>query len=453
MFYELPLAVRWLLLLVVMLLTVRVAARGLQNGILLLLVTTLWPVENYTALFPSSLGLPNLTLDRIVWPLILLAFIRQWKHGHVYRYPLNSIEYSMLLLLLVVIGNMFTLGTYISNQWGGERLHFDIVFSGYFLPSMSFYIMRRVILRKAQAHTFVTGIGIITIYLGITGCGEAFHLNWLVFPSYILNPHVGIHFGYVRGPFVSATINGVAMVLGLPILLWLTLGAHNSLRYIFLLGIIAVGVSLPYILQRAVWSGAAMALAITTAAWPGQRLISVAALVLLISVSILIIPPTILAKVQVKFEDRGNIEYRTRVADKSTEIIHENLVTGIGLKRFNKAIHKLLGQGYNSHSTPLTLLAELGLLGFLPYMAIFILCILHSVKAYWHQPESRALIAGLWGVTSVYAIALGAVEMIGALYANTLFFALWGMVLGITQQRWPKSGRKVSANLHKLCAA
>jgi O-Antigen ligase. len=447
MLLELPLAVRVLLLLIVMLLTVWVAARGLQNGILLLLVTTLWLTRDFLTLFPGYLGLPGFSLDRVVWPLILLAFVWQWKHGHIHRYPPNGIEYSMLLLLVVVVSNMFAHGTHIGNEWGAEgNLHFSTVLSGFFLPSVSFFIMRRVILRKAQAHTFVTGIGIITLYLGITGCAEVFHLNWLVFPPYILDPTVGIHFGHVRGPFVSATMNGVAIALGLPILLWLTLGTHNSFRWVGLLGIITVCVSLPYVIQRAVWLGAAMACAIAIVAWPGQRLISVVALVLLISVSILIVPQSLLAMIQGKLDDQGTIEYRARIANESVAIIRENLVTGIGLYRFNPVLHKRLGTAYNSHNTPLALLAELGLLGFLPYMTIFILCFWYSVKAYWHQPESRALIAGLWGITSAYAIGLGAVEMIGALYVNTLFFALWGMVLGMTQQRWPKSGHRVAAN-------
>jgi hypothetical protein len=453
MFLDLPLALRLLLLLVVMLLTVWVAARGLQNGILLLLVTTLWIPSNYTMLFPGYLGLPDFSLDRVVWPLILLAFVWQWKHGHIHRYPPNSIEYSMLVLLLVVVFNMFAHGTHVSNQWGEGRIRFGTVLSGFFLPFMSFYIMRRVILRKAQAHTFVRGIGIITIYLGITGVGEAFHLNWLVFPSYILDPRVGAHFGFVRGPFVGATLNGVAMVLGLPILLWLTLGVHNSLRWLYLLGIITVCVSLPYVFQRAVWLGAAMAFAVTMAAWPGRRLISIAALVLLISISIVIVPPTLIAKIQHRLDDEGTVQYRVRLADESAAIIREHLVTGIGLYRFNQVVKKRLGKEYASHNTPLALLAELGLLGFLPYMTIFILCILYSVKAYWHQPESRALIAGLWGITSAYAIGLGAVEMIGALYVNTLFFALWGMMLGMTQQRWPTRGVKFRRTLDKLCAA
>jgi O-antigen ligase len=344
----------------------------------------------------------------------------------------------MLALLLVVAVNMFAHGTYINNNLGDERLHFATVLSGFFLPFMSFFIMRRVILRKAQAHSFVTGIGVTTIYLGITGCGEAFHLNWLVFPSYILDPRVGIHFGFVRGPLVSATLNGVAMVLGLPILLWLTLGVHNRLRCVYLLGIITVYISLPYVFQRAVWLGAAMASAITMAAWPGQRRISIAALVLLIGISIVIVPPTLVAKIEKRLDEQHTVNYRIRLADESMAIIREHLVTGVGLYRFNPVLNKRLGREYNSHNTPLALLAELGLLGFLPYMTVFIICILYSVKAYWHQPESRALVAGLWGITSAYAIGLGAVELIGTLYVNMLFFALWGMVLGITQQRWPR---------------
>jgi O-antigen ligase len=196
-----------------------------------------------------------------------------------------------------------------------------------------------------------------------------------------------------------------------------------------------------------------MASAITMAAWPGQRLISVAALVLLIGISIVIVPPTLIAKIQHRLDDEGTVLYRVRLADESAAIIREHLVTGIGLYRFNQVIQKRLGKEYSSHNTALALLAELGLVGFLPYMTIFILCISYSVKAYWHQPESRALIAGLWGITSAYAIGLGAVEMIGTLYVNTLFFALWGMVLGMTQQRWPTRGVKFRRTLDKLCAA
>ena len=48
-------------------------------------------------------------------------------------------------------------------------------------------------------------------YLGLTALFESVGLRALVFPGYISDPAVGIHFGRARGPFVEAVANGMGL--------------------------------------------------------------------------------------------------------------------------------------------------------------------------------------------------------------------------------------------------
>ena len=52
---------------------------------------------------------------------------------------------------------------------------------------------------------------VIGLYLHVTAIFEHFQLRSLVFPKYIMNSNIGIHWGRARGPFLSGSINGAVM--------------------------------------------------------------------------------------------------------------------------------------------------------------------------------------------------------------------------------------------------
>jgi len=389
----------------------------------------------WNILIGSGLGLPHLTLDRVVWPLVLVIFVVQWIRGEINRYSPDWIEYSMFTFLVVILLNMYMHGTFISHQFGGDKLNLFSVLTGFFLPFMSYFIMRRGVLNNAQAKSFLTGVGLITLYLGITGLGEAWRQSWLVFPKYILDPKWGIHFGYVRGPLLSASANGLAIVMGLPILVWLFFGTRGARRWLWLLGIASVGLSLPFVFQRAVWLAASAALGIVALAWPRRRLILTGGLVLIAAVGGLMLPNTLEERIAGKLAAEGNIQYRWRLIDTTLTLIGDHLYTGVGYYQVDKFVRRSLGTGYSSHNMPLTLFAELGLLGFLPYLLIFSLLLFQSAKAYRQQSWFREIIGGMWGITAAYIIVSVTADMRTAIYMNVLLFALWGMVLGMTQRQ------------------
>lgn len=123
MFIELNLGIRLVLLVVLILLTFWATTRGLQNGILLLLVTALFPLEAAIlvrgGMISGGIGLPNLTLIRIVWPLVVAVFFLHWRRGNIDRYRFDLMEYCMFALVVIILISMYAHGTYNTDKWSG----------------------------------------------------------------------------------------------------------------------------------------------------------------------------------------------------------------------------------------------------------------------------------------------------------------------------------------------
>jgi O-antigen ligase len=225
------------------------------------------------------------------------------------------------------------------------------------------------------------------------------------------------------------------MAMGLPLLLWLSYGTCKTRRWLWMLVILIVGTVLPFALQRAVWASAAAAVGISMVTWPKRGPILVASVVLVLTAARFMMPPTLEKRLEDRLTEKQTVTFRFRLLDASYAIIDEHLATGVGFYRFNDLAKRRFGEWVSSHNTPLTLFAELGLLGFLPYVTIFVLLLFESAKTYWYQPGYRVLIGGLWGIMAAYMIAAVAVDIRAVFYLNGLHFALWGMVLGMTRRQ------------------
>jgi O-antigen ligase len=433
----LPFVIRFGLLVLLAALTWRYSKRDLQSGVLLFLGASLFPLDQ-AILWREGGGLPLLTMERVVWPLILLSFFVQRLKGKIKRRSPDLVEYCMIAFLAVIIVSMCVHGSYVSSVWGTDKFNFYEVLSGFGLPFIFYCILRRGVSSEAQIKAFLAGVGLITVYLGVTGVGEAFRQNWLVFPKYILDPDVGIHFGIgrVRGPFVQASWNGLAIVMGLPILLWLYFNKLYDKRWLWVLGIAAVAVSLVWGMQRAVWLGAAAALGLTTLTWPRRGAVIFGVVLLALTLGFCFLPENSAKALMERMDDEGSLDYRLVIMDTTWSIIKDHLMTGVGFSRFQETLLSYgLDPYFVSHNTVLTLLAELGLLGILPYVLIFSVLFFKSVKAYLRLPSYRPLVGAMWGITAAYVIMLLSVEMRLVLYPNLLFFCLWAILLETIRQQ------------------
>lgn len=81
------------------------------------------------------------------------------------------------------------------------------------LPFAMFLVAPAAFATERQRTILLGGLVAAGAYLSITAALEQLELYDLVFPGYVADPSVGVHFGRARGPFVEAAANGLALYM------------------------------------------------------------------------------------------------------------------------------------------------------------------------------------------------------------------------------------------------
>ena len=82
------------------------------------------------------------------------------------------------------------------------------------LPFITFWLGPVIFPTQRERAILLRALVVMAAYLGLTALFETTGPKALVFPRYILNPDVGLHYGRARGPFVDAVANGVGLYVG-----------------------------------------------------------------------------------------------------------------------------------------------------------------------------------------------------------------------------------------------
>ena len=82
------------------------------------------------------------------------------------------------------------------------------------LPFVTFWLGPVIFPTQRERAILLRALVLMAAYLGLTALFETTGPKALVFPRYILNPNVGLHFGRARGPFIDAVANGVGLYVG-----------------------------------------------------------------------------------------------------------------------------------------------------------------------------------------------------------------------------------------------
>ncbi len=153
-----------------------------------------------------------ITLDRILLIALFATFALQWRLGDL---PFRSMTgsdwlFAALLLLLTVSALCsgepeFTNG--VTSKWG--RL-----FAAFLVPAAVYTFIRQLPITYCDWSRTLIALVVLGVYLALTGVFEVSHLWSLVFPRYISNPDLGIHFGRARGPDLNAVSLGIYLTAG-----------------------------------------------------------------------------------------------------------------------------------------------------------------------------------------------------------------------------------------------
>lgn len=258
---------------------------------------------------------------------------------------------------------------------------------GYLFPVGLYFLARQATLDKhrvLEIHAFLIGFG---IYLGLTGVLEMSKQWWAVWPGYIADEKVGLHYGRARGPMVQSVSYGlyVSVCFGAALLALASWPLKGKLLVLPASGLMLVAAVLT--LTRSVWLGTAAVL--LTVIWycmrdPWRKYIVYGCLGIgLVLVAFKFESITGFPREGSIEDTRSSAECRAQFAYVSWLMFLDRPIFGFGFGNFPEEklpyldlrdveMNMDLIRPLIHHNTYLDLLVELGLVGCALYLAIMI---------------------------------------------------------------------------------
>jgi putative inorganic carbon (hco3(-)) transporter len=349
------------------------------------------------------------------------------------RLPTSAVHYLLVLAGLYAVGSAAAAGTLEQK---------DAVFSlleayGVLLFAVFYVAPVMFATRRSRELLLVVLVG-LGLYLGCTALFETIHLSGLVFPSYINDPGVGIHYGRARGPFTEAVLNGVALFLcGGAALLALVLWHRRWSRCIAAAVCALCAAGLLFTLQRSVWLAALVAVIVTGLVTPPLRrylLPGLATLALVAAGAYLVVGGDTVAQ---RAGDRATVWDRENLNDAALNMIDARPLFGFGWSEFQTASvqgsffqqaddHPLTAAGLVVHNEFLSHGAELGLVGLSLWLASMGAACVWALRSPAPTPDLRLWKVAFLAYALFYLVVSNAVPPY--FFPNLVFWLLAGVV-------------------------
>ena len=244
------------------------------------------------------------------------------------------------------------------------------------LPFISFWLGPVVFPTDRERAILLRALVAMGAYLGFTALIETTGPSALVWPRYILDPNVGLHFGRARGPFVDAVANGVGLYVGAVASAIATYKWREVRWQRWLAGVICLLCLAGTImtLERSIWISTAVATLVGLLASRRTRRYAVPVIVglaALCAVAIFAIPG-LEKNVSQRLSNPESLYDRENATQTAIAMIETKPLLGFGWNQF-AARHDnyirespnipLTGQDIVVHNVYLTYAVELGLVG------------------------------------------------------------------------------------------
>ncbi len=150
----------------------------------------------------------SLTIPRIGLVVLVLLLIGMWAIGRIrlrHVWPVSgAIAAVALYFFLSAVISGFETRSVVS-------VHYRLI-GGYIFPFVVFGLILHAFHTELDFRRLAIFFALLSTYLTFTGWCERFELSALIWPRFINDPSVGIHWGRVRGPFVMSAAMGLALV-------------------------------------------------------------------------------------------------------------------------------------------------------------------------------------------------------------------------------------------------
>jgi putative inorganic carbon (hco3(-)) transporter len=318
----------------------------------------------------ANLGVP-IPLDRVA---IVVGFAAVLARPDMRRKVLARLEQPISLLLLLI--SAYTIFSALRAGTLFEENSYYALLDSLGIVPFALYIVGPVVFETPKDREILLWtLVVVGAYLGLTALFETIHLNALVFPKYILNPNIGIHYGRARGPFVEADANGLVMfACGVgSVIAFLRWRGERKAMFAALV-ILLCGAGILFTLTRAIWIASVVGTMVTLLVFPALRrfFIPAALAIAVLAVGALVAIPGLSGEAQKRSDELGPVWDRLNTDAAAVRMAEARPLTGFGWYTFEKtgpeylrqaAGYPLTGAGLIVHNVFLSRLAELGVVG------------------------------------------------------------------------------------------
>jgi len=146
------------------------------------------------------------SLDRFFLVMLMGALFVQWRLGQTQSRSTTAADWLLVAFVVWITASAFTHDWRASNA--GQVPIIQHLINGYYIPLALYFLARQVRLHEGNVNAVHNGLAMFGVYLAVIGLLEAAGQWSLVFPRYIADPELGLHFGRSRGPMVHAVSYG-----------------------------------------------------------------------------------------------------------------------------------------------------------------------------------------------------------------------------------------------------
>jgi O-antigen ligase len=323
----------------------------------------------------------NITPDKVVLvPLLTLFVISQSSRENVSQPSTRSAATLGFLLALFTIVSLISWwinGADVGNRSFGELTR---VVNLSLYPALAYFLARRLKYSRPMLLELLAVLALFGTYLSVTAFAEHFSVKALIFPAYISDPHIGVQVGRSRGPFVNTIGNGGMLLLSFAAMSCIATSLVGLKR---LLAAVSTMLTIPAIYfteTRSVWLGLASLTATFLILRTSLRKVSATIISVLFVAFLLGIGSKFSMFDQTLFSRRQNtVDYRLDNYEFAWRAFKAHPLFGLGYGKFQSEWsnyadlrNSRLGIGLDdgNHSTLLGILADLGLVGAIPFIGM-----------------------------------------------------------------------------------
>lgn len=415
-----------------------------------------------------KVGPATLTCDRLALVVLVAAFVIQRHLGCGSISSTHRSDWILGCLLAWLAFSMFMHDPFIDFRHTATP--FWRLATAYAIPAFYYWTARQGPLTERGVNATQWMLALFGLYLAVTGILEARQQWDFVFPRYIADPKLGMHFGRARGPMLSSVDYG--LYLGVCFLCAWSLcqpldsgdSAVRGMRRMALLFVLPLlGIGIRYSYTRSIWMGVELGtMILLVLTLRGARRIVIVGSVSAATLAFAVANSDSLLAFKrdqgVEANDaKDSAEMRLSFARVSWEMFKTNPLLGVGFGQFPANKLDFLSDRSTDlplerirplvhHNTFLSVATETGVIGFAIYLAL-LLSWIHDAWLIRQSPSmpdwARRQAVLFLGVMGLYACQLLFHELSYSVLDNCLVFLLAGMTVGLSPEPMPAVQRRV----------